>query len=137
MPDYTLNRTGADIDAIGGSLAASSSLSTIAPNTYVDLCKITLTPGTWIIAAQGRFQLPTANRSMILSLSTISGVSQPAGVGGFAQIQNGANGFNSMNVVRMWSVTENTDMYLVGWQNGDTEANILSGQCYMRAIRIR
>ena len=125
------------LTGIGSTLTAANTITSLSPSEYIPLCQITLTPGTWIVTAQERFQMPESGKTMIGSIALAPDAVAPLN-GGMGQMESSfANGYMSMNLVRITNHTASTTVYLVGYHNCSTAATIQEGQCFMNAIRIR
>lgn len=127
----TLNGIGDTVDG------ANSAALTIPTNTDVNLCQITVPAGTWVLTAQMRVSLPSANKFLVGSISNLSATEQPGGFGGFGQISNAIVGFHTINLTRIYTAAQSTNIYLVGWHNSGSDASALVNQCVLRAVRIR
>lgn len=137
MDEYTLNRTGAEIDSLGTRLESDArAMTTIAPETHTDLCSLTLTKGTWVLTGQMRLQ-GQANYQAMLGISTNSGAEQPVG-GGFGQLSSTPYMTSlSINVARTIVISSSSQtVYLVGW-HGYSAARSLDGlQTILSAVKV-
>lgn len=136
MADYTLNKTGAQIDAIGTIVSSSSTLNGIASSTYTNLCTITLPKGVWVITGQVRLNPGANNMKLDASISTASadiGVTST----GLVQIQVPASsGICSVSLTRISEFTASTTVYLVARQASGSTISITGGQQILKAVRI-
>lgn len=137
MADYTLTRTGADIDNIGQFITGDTSLSTISNGIATNLCSVTLTKGVWVIT--GTIRISTGNEAFRVSgsLTTLSGTIVTTGHGGYFQLPATTSmvGFG-MNLTRIMNVTtSSTTVYLVCAQQGTSEKTVYDGR--IGAVRIK
>lgn len=139
MADYTLNRTGAQIDAIGEIQYTSSEVTSLANNTMTDLCSLTLSTGRWIVFGQGRINPGSTDLKYDLSLSTTSGDIAVGTAGGLMQMNVKASaGICTASISRIVNVTAaSTTVYLVARQLSGETKSITSYNQIMNAIRIR
>lgn len=139
MADYTLSRTGAQIDAIGDIQYASSEITSLANNTFTDLCSLTLSTGRWIVFGQGRINPGSTDLKYDLSLSTTSGDIAVGTAGGLMQMNCKASaGLCTASVSRILNITAaSTTVYLVARQVSGETKSITSYNQIMNAIRIR
>lgn len=137
MADYTLNRTGAEIDAIGNSVMAQSSLTSVPSKTYIDLCSMTLPVGTYVVIGQ-IYMTASENFNVVGSISTESATTQISS-GGHAQVSVSANMDSvSISLTRIVVLSEQTTIYLVCRQSSTTaKATGYAPRNMMRAVRIR
>lgn len=140
MADVTLNRTGAQIDAIGDILYISSSIDTLPNNALTDLCSIDLPQGRWIVFGQVRINPGSNDATVVASLSTTSGDFAVGTAGGLYQGVAMANkGTHTVGLARILNVTAagGTTVYLVARQTSGAAVSIIGGYQIMNAIRIR
>lgn len=134
---YTLNRTGAQIDAIGDIVNASSSLTTISSDTATNMASITLPAGTWVIVGQLRIQGGSGFR-ISASISTSSAAHQPSALGGYVQqaVTSDVAQF-STNIVRILSIATSQTAYLVCTQNSGSAKTVYPDSCTIAATRLK
>lgn len=139
MADYTLNRTGAQIDSIGEIQYATSNVTSLANNTFADLCSLTLSTGRWIVFGQGRINPGTTDLKYDLSLSTTSGDIAIGTAGGLMQMNCKASaGICTASISRILNITgASTTVYLVARQVSGETKSITAANQIMNAIRIR
>lgn len=140
MPDYTLTRTGAEIDAIGDILYATSSITSLPNNTYTDLCSLVLPKGKWIVFAQFRMSPGSVDAFVAASLSTTSGDIAVGTAGGLYQGVFAANqGLQTVGLARIVQVPADAGatIYLVARQISGEAKTINGANQIMNAIRIR
>lgn len=137
MADYTLNRTGAEIDAIGNSVMAQSSLTSVPSRTYIDLCSMTLPAGTYVVIGQ-IYMNAAENFNVVGSISTESATTQISS-GGHAQVSVSADMDGvSISLTRIVVLSVQTTIYLVCRQSSTTaKATGYAPRNMMRAVRIR
>lgn len=135
MADYTLTKTGAEIDAIGNYETTSSSLTSFAPNTETDLCSLTLPAGVWVVNGYLRFTRGSEYFQASLAVSNASGSSQ-VGNAGYTQfpVTEECN-IPAVGVTRIFSLSAQTTVYLVAWHNGTTDKTI--NATHLQAVRIK
>lgn len=137
MADYTLNKTGAQIDAIGDIVTNTGTLTNIADSTWTDLATVTLSKGVWVLVGQMRLTSDGINFPCQVSIGTISG-SYAVGTGGWAQfysIQGLAQ--TAMTVSRIVNVTTSSQIfYLTGWQKSGATRALNSTGNILTAVRI-
>ena len=139
MANYTLNRTGSQLDAIGDIQYTSSAVESLANNTMTNLCSLSLTQGRWIVFGQGRINPGSTDLKYDVSLSTTSGEIAVSTAGGLMQMNCKASaGTCTASVSRIVNVTAaSTTVYLVARQVSGETKSITSYNQIMNAIRIR
>lgn len=137
MADYTLNRTGVEIDAIGNSVMAQSSLTSVPSRTYVDLCSMVLPAGTYVVIGQ-IYMTASENFNVVGSISTESATTQISS-GGHAQVSvNAGMDGVSISLARIVVLSVQTTIYLVCRQSSLTAKETgYAPRNMMRAVRIR
>lgn len=140
MPDVTLGKTAAQIDAIGDLLYTSSSIDTLANNTLTNLCSIDLPQGRWIVFGQVRINPGSNDATIVASLSGTSGDYAVSTAGGLYQGVALANkGMHTVGLSRIFNVTASagSTIYLVARQASGAAVSITGAYQIMNAIRIR
>ena len=132
----TLAKTGAQLDAIGEIVSATSSLTEIADSTWTTLAQITLTKGVWVITAQMRIA-GAAEFNCQMSISTVAG-DYTVGDTGWALFE--AHSYlaqTACTTSRIVNISDSTTFYLTGWQrSGGTKAVNSTGNV-IKAVRIK
>ncbi len=105
-----------DTTAVGTTLTANATVSSVAASTETDICSLTLTKGKWFVIGQFRMQGSGAFQASV-GISTVSG-SQQVGAG-YSQLAVTSNlGNVSLPVTRVIDVTSSSQtIYLVAWHN--------------------
>lgn len=133
----TLAKTGAQLDAIGEIVSATSALSEIANATWTTLAQITLTKGVWVITAQMRIGTDGEDFKCQMSISSVAGDYTVGDTGwavfdtitGLAQV--------ACTTSRIVAVNDSATFYLTGWQrSGATKAVNATGNV-IKAVRIK
>lgn len=138
MADYTLNRTGAQIDAIGDRLTAQSTITELPNRTVTPLCSITLPANsTWIITAQERW-LTTGTSGTFSFESEISDDTSMKYVSGHVQTLASSASNVCTSSSRLFYTSSGATIYLLGWQNSGTTLTANDAwQSRLDAIRIK
>lgn len=138
MADYTLNRTGAEIDAIGGTTTATSSLDSVPSRTYVNLCSLELPAGTYVINAQVFMEAGTETYNVIGNISTESATEQIAYGGYMAMAINPSMSGAAMSITRILTINATTTVYLVCRQSSSAAlSTVYAARNRMTAVRVR
>lgn len=137
MADYTLNRTGAEIDAIGATVMAISSLDSVPSRTYVDLCSMSLPAGTYVVIGE-IYMEASEDFNVVGCISTESATTQISS-GGHAQVCVRADMDGvSMSLTRIVTLSAQTTVYLVCRQSSTTAKTTgYAPRNMMRAVRIK
>lgn len=135
MDDYTLSRTGAQIDAIGELNYTATTVTTLAPNTETDLCSFTLSAGVWVVISYFRFARGSENYQASLGLSDVSGSSQTGSLGYTQFPVTEQCNIPAVGTTRVFNLSTSKTIYLVGWHNGTSAKNVFVAQ--MQAVRIK
>ena len=134
MPDITLAKTAAQLDAIGTTNSVVTELTSIAPNVETNLCQLTVPGGVWVFTSYWRFGRGNENFQASLGISTASGSSQ-AGSSGYTQFPITAEcNVPSVGTTRIFSFSGETTVYLVAWHNGASDKSITTAE--LRAVRV-
>lgn len=136
---YTLSKTGAQLDAIGEVVDASSTATSIADSTYVNLCSVSLTAGVWVVIGQVRINPGVNDVTLDVSLSNTSG-DITIGTGGLSQQKYiGNSGIITVNVTRIAEVASGSTqtVYLVARQISGGAKEITGTRQIIRAVRIK
>lgn len=138
MADYTLNRTGAQIDAVGDRLTAQSTITELPNRTITPLCSITLPANsTWIITAQARW-LTTGTTGTFSFETEISDATSMTYVSGHVQTLASSASNVCTSASRVYFTSSGATIYLLGWQNsGATLTSNDAWQNRLDAIRIK
>lgn len=136
MADYTLNKTGAQIDAIGTVLTANSTVTTLPNATYVNLCSVTLTRGKWVLIGQVRFN-PASSGMLDVSLSTTAG-DIAIGTGGLDQRYiTGGMGMQTVGVSSVLEISASSStVYLVARQTTGADVAITGNRQFIKAVQV-
>lgn len=136
MADYTLNKTGAQIDAIGTVLTANSTVNTLPNATYVNLCSVTLTRGKWVLIGQVRLS-PASSGMLDVSLSTTAG-DIAIGIGGLDQRYiTGGYGLQTVGVSSVLDISASSaTVYLVAKQTTGAAVSITANRQFIKAVQV-
>lgn len=133
---YTLNRTGAQIDAIGDRLTAESAVTEIANRTITALCSITIPAySTWVINAQ--CYMPAGGDFTVeFEINDSTGMAYLNGHSQHAVTSYLNNYVNSIS--RIYRAAEGSrTIYLLGWQNSGSAIEItFPARNRLTAVRI-
>lgn len=138
MADYTLSRTGIQIDAIGDRLTAQSTVTDMPNRTVTTLCSITLPANsTWIITAQARW-LTTGATGMFSFEFEINDSTSMSYISGHDQTLASSGSNVGTTLTRVYSTTSGATIYLLGWQNSGSTLSVNDPwQNRLDAIRIK
>lgn len=139
LPTYHNNDlylNGNTTTPVGTVISASSSLTSIATGTYTNVCSMSLTKGTWVVA--GQFQCTgSAAFRVITSIATSTGSGQPLEGGYAIGAATTSTVSFAQNVVRILTVTgASQTVYLIANQNSGSAKAMTEGQSLMRAVCI-
>lgn len=102
-------------------IAKLDSQKNIATSTYVQVCKIDLPAGVWILTAYVRISANASGlRRANLALSSQADAST-------VQVAPASGGFTQLNFARVYAVSSNTSVYLNAWQNSGSELTLPAG----------
>ncbi len=135
MADYTLAKTGAQLDAIGEYQYIDTTATSVSANSETNLCTLTLSAGVWVVCGYWRFQRGGENFQASLGISSVSGSSQASSVGYTQFPVTSECNVPGVTVSRIVSVSASTPIYLVAWHNGTSAKTISAAN--MQAVRIK
>lgn len=121
---------------IGKMLQASNTVTSIANNTTIDICSITLTKGVWVVT--GQFSCPgSGDFRLLVDISTASATYQTSS-GGYINVPV-TTAVTTMSVTpcRIINVTGSSQtVYLTANQNSGAAKTLTAGRCLLQAVCI-
>lgn len=133
---YTLSKTGAELDAIGQVISATSTVEEMPDTSWTTLAQITLTKGVWVIVAQMRI---TGAADFYCQMS-ISGQAGTYTVGDTGWAIFEAHSYLAQvacTTSRIVNITDSTTYYLTGWQRSGSAKAVNSSGNVIKAVKIK